>query len=199
MDQLLFIHGERTAAKGGATFERRDPFNGSLASASAAATADDAIAAADSAAEAYRAWSASSHRERRRLLMAAGTVMEAHRDRFTGLMTAEIGATAAWSRFNASMASAMLQETAAQVYNVRGETIPSGIPGATAMGLRAPAGVALSIAPWNAPPVLAMRAIAFPVAYGNTVVLKASELSAATHLALGEVFTDAGFPRASST
>ena len=32
MDQLLFIHGERTAAKGGATFEPRDPFNGSLAS-----------------------------------------------------------------------------------------------------------------------------------------------------------------------
>jgi hypothetical protein len=44
MDRLLFIHGERTAAKGGATFERRDPFNGSLASVSAAA---------DRAAEAY--------------------------------------------------------------------------------------------------------------------------------------------------
>jgi hypothetical protein len=71
------------------------------------------------------------------------------------------------------MASAMLQEAAAQVYNVRGERIPNDIPGAKAMGLRAPAGVALSIAPWNAPLVLAMRAIAFPVAYGNTVVVKA--------------------------
>ncbi len=163
-------------------------------SVSAAAAAEDAVAAADNAAEAFRAWLGSAHWERRRLLMAASGVLEAHADRLSGLMTAEIGATAAWPRFNVSMASAMLVEAAAQVYNVKGETIPSDVPGATSMGLRVRAGVVLSIAPWNAPLVLAMRAVAFPVAYGNTVVLKASELSPATHLALGWVFAAAGFP-----
>jgi hypothetical protein len=44
------------------------------------------------------------------------------------LMTAEIGATAAWSRFNISMASAMLLEAAAQVYNVRGRPSPATFP-----------------------------------------------------------------------
>ncbi|MBE8520150.1 aldehyde dehydrogenase family protein [Amycolatopsis sp. H6(2020)] len=56
----------------------------------------------------------------------------------------------------------------------KGEVLPTDLPGATSMGLRVPAGVVLSMAPWNAPLVLAMRAMAFPVAYGNTVVLKAS-------------------------
>ena len=194
MQELVLVNGERVAAAGGATFERRDPFTGGVASVSAAAAAEDAVAAADNAAGAFRPWSGSPHRERRRLLMAASAVMEARADFFTGLMTAEIGATAAWSRFNVSMASAMLQEAAAQVYNVRGETIPSDVPGATAIALRVPAGVVLSIAPWNAPLVLAVRAVAFPVAYGNTVVLKASELSPATRLALGSVFAEEGFP-----
>jgi acyl-CoA reductase-like NAD-dependent aldehyde dehydrogenase len=194
MQELLVINGERVAAACGATFERRDPFTGGIASVSAAATVEDAVAAADNAAKAFQAWSGSAHQDRRRLLMAASGVLEAHADRLTGLMTAEIGATAAWARFNVSMASAMLLEAAAQVYNVKGETIPSDVPGATSMGLRVPAGVVLSIAPWNAPMVLAMRAVAFPVACGNTVVLKASELSPATHLALGSVFAEAGFP-----
>jgi benzaldehyde dehydrogenase (NAD) len=120
--------------------------------------------------------------------------MESRLAEFTEIMAAEIGATAAWTGFNVMMATGMLQEAAGQVYQVKGEVLPTDMPGATSMGLRVPAGVVLSMAPWNAPLVLAMRAMAFPVAYGNTVVLKASELSPATHLALGDVFTEAGFP-----
>jgi benzaldehyde dehydrogenase (NAD) len=40
-----------------------------------------------------------------------------------------------------------------------------------------------------------MRAVALPIAYGNTVVLKASEESPGTHLAIGSVFEEAGFPK----
>ena len=42
------------------------------------------------------------------------------------------------------------------------------------MGVRQPAGVVVGMAPWNAPVILATRAVATPLAYGNTVVLKAS-------------------------
>jgi acyl-CoA reductase-like NAD-dependent aldehyde dehydrogenase len=52
----------------------------------------------------------------------------------------------------------------------------------------------LGIAPWNAPIILAIRAIAAPLACGNTVVLKASETSPGTQYLLGRVFRDAGFP-----
>jgi len=52
----------------------------------------------------------------------------------------------------------------------------------------------LGIAPWNAPIILAVRAVAMPLACGNTVVLKASELCPATHRLVGEVLRDAGLP-----
>jgi acyl-CoA reductase-like NAD-dependent aldehyde dehydrogenase len=52
--------------------------------------------------------------------------------------------------------------------------------------------VILGIAPWNAPVILATRAIAMPLACGNTVVLKASELSPAVHRLIGQVLQDAG-------
>jgi benzaldehyde dehydrogenase (NAD) len=72
--------------------------------------------------------------------------------------------------------------------------IPSDVPGSLSMGLRVPAGVVLGIAPWNAPVILAVRAIATPLACGNTVILKASELCPATHGLIVEALHDAGLP-----
>jgi acyl-CoA reductase-like NAD-dependent aldehyde dehydrogenase len=60
--------------------------------------------------------------------------------------------------------------------------------------IRQPAGVVLSIVPWNGPIVLAARAVAYPIACGNTVVLKASEMCPATHCLVGQLMLDAGFP-----
>jgi acyl-CoA reductase-like NAD-dependent aldehyde dehydrogenase len=60
------------------------------------------------------------------------------------------------------------------------------------MALRQPCGVVLGIAPWNAPVILGTRALAMPLACGNTVVLKASELSPAVHRLIGQVLQDAG-------
>jgi len=62
------------------------------------------------------------------------------------------------------------------------------------MAVRAPAGVVVGIAPWNAPVILATRAIAMPLAYGNTVVLKASELCPRTHAHVAAAVADAGLP-----
>jgi acyl-CoA reductase-like NAD-dependent aldehyde dehydrogenase len=62
------------------------------------------------------------------------------------------------------------------------------------MGVRQPAGVVLGIAPWNAPVILGVRAIATPLACGNTVVLKGSENCPRTHQLIVEAFQDAGFP-----
>lgn len=67
-------------------------------------------------------------------------------------------------------------------------------PDRLALVFKEPYGVVLGIAPWNAPFVLAIRAVAAPLISGNTVVLKASELSPKTHNILGQVFRDAGLP-----
>jgi len=62
------------------------------------------------------------------------------------------------------------------------------------MALKEPVGVILGIAPWNAPIILGVRAIAVPLACGNTVILKASETCPRTHALIIEAFEEAGFP-----
>jgi acyl-CoA reductase-like NAD-dependent aldehyde dehydrogenase len=72
--------------------------------------------------------------------------------------------------------------------------IPSDKPGCVAMAVREPAGVVLGLAPWNAPVILGVRAIATPLACGNTVVFKASEICPRTHALIGAAFHEAGLP-----
>ena len=63
------------------------------------------------------------------------------------------------------------------------------------MGIRKPVGVVGAIAPWNAALILSARSIAAPLALGNTVVLKPSELSPVVGgLIWGEIFAEAGLP-----
>ncbi|KAL7908481.1 aldehyde dehydrogenase family domain-containing protein [Trichoderma velutinum] len=63
-----------------------------------------------------------------------------------------------------------------------------------AMVFREPLGVQVGIAPWNASLLLGMRAVATPIACGNTAILKASEKSPMVHHFIGRLFHDAGFP-----
>jgi acyl-CoA reductase-like NAD-dependent aldehyde dehydrogenase len=68
------------------------------------------------------------------------------------------------------LAAGMLREAASITTQISGEVIPSDKPGCIAMALRQPAGVVLSMAPWNAPVILGVRAVALPLACGNTVI-----------------------------
>jgi acyl-CoA reductase-like NAD-dependent aldehyde dehydrogenase len=190
----LLIGGKNLPATGGRTFERRDPLSGEVASRAAAADKANALAAADAAAAAFPAWSALGPSERRALLLKAADAMAARAPEFIARMSAEIGATAPWAGFNVHLAAGMLREAASMTTQVGGETIPSDKPGCFAFTVRQPVGVVLGIAPWNAPVILATRAIAMPLACGNTVVLKASEICPGTHQLIAEVLADAGLP-----
>jgi benzaldehyde dehydrogenase (NAD) len=109
-------------------------------------------------------------------------------------MMTEVGATAGWAMFNLMLAAGMIREAAAITTQIGGEVIPSDKPGCLALTLREPVGVILGIAPWNAPIILGVRAIAVPLACGNAVILKASELCPRTHTLIIEAFASAGFP-----
>jgi acyl-CoA reductase-like NAD-dependent aldehyde dehydrogenase len=119
--------------------------------------------------------------------------MESRADAFVAAMRDEIGATEGWARFNLMLSVSMIREAAALTTQISGEVIPSDKPGCLALALREPAGVILGIAPWNAPIILAVRAIATPLACGNTVILKASEICPRTHGLIIEAFIEAGF------
>jgi vanillin dehydrogenase len=188
----LLIAGRDIPAARSATFDRHNPISGDIATRAAAACAEDAGAAADAAAAAFPKWSAVGPSERRAKLERAATLLESYAEQFTTILTAETGATIGWGQFNLHTAAGMLREAAAMTTQIAGEVIPSDVPGSLAMAIRQPAGVVLGIAPWNAPIILGVRAIAMPLACGNTVILKASEICPATHRLIGTVLNEAG-------
>ena len=174
-----------------AMFERRTPLTGAVATTVKAASVEDAHAAVAAAAAAFPAWSALGPNARRAALMKAAIALEARTDQFIDAMMGEIGATEGWARFNLMLAASMIREAAALTTQVAGEVIPSDRPGCIAMALREPVGVLLGITEWNAPIILGVRAVATPLACGNTVVLKASEQCPRTHTLIGEAFNKA--------
>ena len=193
-DAKLLIGNQDLPAAKGLTYDRLNPVSGELATRAAAAGVTDARAAADAAAVAFPIWSEVGPNARRALLLKAAETLQARSADFVSAMMAETGATAPWAQFNVMLAAGMLREAASMTTQITGEVIPSDKPGCIAMAVRQPVGVVLGIAPWNAPVILGVRALAMPLACGNTVVLKASETCPATHRLIGEALRDAGIP-----
>jgi len=191
----LLIGSESVAAEGGRTFQRVNPITGQVATVAAAASVMDANKAADAAAEAFPSWSGMGPNARRAVLLKVADQLAAMTPDFIKAMQEETGATQAWAGFNCMLAANMMREAASLTTLVQGETIPSDKPGCVAIAVRQAAGVVLGIAPWNAPVILGIRAIATPLACGNTVVLKASEACPRTHWLIAEAFNRAGAPK----
>lgn len=193
--QNFFINGEWQAALDNRTFEKTNPFTGKTISSFASAGRKDAARAIDAASAAFPAWSAAPPAVRRGLFLKAADILDRRQPEIARAMATEMGGTFGWGMFNCIFAAGLLRGAAAQAYGLIGEIIPSDLPDTVAMATRQPVGVVVGIAPWNAPLILGMRAVAMPLAYGNTVVLKASEESPTTHLAIAEIFHEAGFPK----
>ncbi|KAJ4362946.1 hypothetical protein N0V83_010063 [Neocucurbitaria cava] len=113
------------------------------------------------------------------------------------LIKEEISCSGLWAEINVADSIAIAEEVAATVTS----GVLSGVapvvrdPEAQAIVFKEPYGVVLGIAPWNAPLILGLRAIAAAVAAGNTVVFKGSEICPRTHHLIAKLFRDAGFPQ----
>lgn len=90
----------------------------------------------------------------------------------------------------------LLEELAGQIMHTTGGVVQPSKQSddMLAMVFREPLGVQVGIAPWNASLLLGMRAVATPIACGNTAILKASEKTPMAHHFIGRLFHDAGFP-----
>ncbi|WP_299052233.1 aldehyde dehydrogenase [uncultured Nocardioides sp.] len=190
----LSVNGQDRGAARGATFERLNPVTGEVATRAAAAGVEDAVHAVEAAAAAFPAWAATGPAERRALLTAAAAELEARVEDFVDATVTETGSPGHWAHFNVGLAAGMLREAAALTTQVRGETVPSNVPGSLAMAIRQPAGVVLGMAPWNAPVILGVRSLATPLAVGNTVVFKASEKCPRIHRLIVDALLAAGIP-----
>ena len=175
-------------------FERINPITGEVASRAEAMQAADIPAIIEQAQAGFEVWSQQGPNARRAVLMSAADALQAKQEQFVEAMMNEIGATQGWAMFNLMLAVSMMREAASITTQINGEVIPSDKPGCLAMAVREPVGVILGIAPWNAPIILGVRAVATALACGNAVVLKASEICPSTHALIIEALSEAGFP-----
>jgi acyl-CoA reductase-like NAD-dependent aldehyde dehydrogenase len=163
------IGGRDAGSADGRFYEKRNPFNGELVARVPDAGPLDAAAAVGAAAAAFREWSKTPPSKRRAILWKAADLLEGRAQEIAKIITAETGGTFGWGMFNTFFAASIMREAACSTTQITGEVIPSDIPGNIAMAVRQPVGVVAAIAPWNAPMILGVRAVAMPLACGNTV------------------------------
>ena len=192
----LLIGGADVGAKGGATFERKSPITGEVVTRAAAASVDDVRAAIDAAQKAFPAWSKTSPTARRKLLLDAAAKLRAHSADFSRLCVEETGAIGGWGHFNTAFGASIIEEAAAMTTQIIGEIIPSDKPGwyLSPWPCASPRRGALALRPGTRRSSWACVLSPMPLACGNTVVLKASELCPRRHRLIVESFVEAGYP-----
>jgi acyl-CoA reductase-like NAD-dependent aldehyde dehydrogenase len=191
----LFIGGESVPALDGRTTDDLNPYTGEVHALVAAAGVADVTRAVDAAQEAFASWSATSPSQRRAILLKAADALEARTSEVIDLMAHEVGGVGGWAGFNVMLAANILREAAAAVTQPVGEVLTTETPGQLSLAVREPLGVVAAFAPWNAPVILSTRAVAAPLAAGNTVVLKPSEdAPIAAGLFIADVLHEAGLP-----
>ncbi|MEM6460739.1 MAG: aldehyde dehydrogenase family protein [Pseudomonadota bacterium] len=151
----------------------------------------EADRAASVAAGAFTSWSSLPPHTRADHLHAGAAALDADREALVELTALEVGAARSWTEFNVDLSIEILQQAATLCDHLGDRPAPTD---ETSILRLQPAGVVLGIAPWNAPLVLAVRAIAAPLACGNTVVMKASEHCPKTHSRIIERIAAAGLP-----
>ena len=192
----MYINGEWVDALSGEIFDDYNPYTGEIYTRLSSGNKDDARRAIDAAAAAFPAWATVPPSEKRMLFLKAADIMEKRSEEITLALAEEAGAAPKWGQFQTSLGPGFFREAASHVHRVSGKTIPADLPGAFNMVLRQPVGVVGAISPWNAPVVLSLRAVVFPLAYGNTVVLKPSAESAYVGgVLIAQIFEEAGFPK----
>ena len=192
----MYINGQWLDAIEGKTFDDYNPYNGEVYARLSSGKRGDARKACDAAAAAFPDWSHTPPAERQRYFLRAADILERRQQEIVDIITQETGGTLGWGMFQTCFVPGLLREAAAQVHAVTGEIIPADLPGAFFMALRQPVGVVAGIAPWNAPLILSLRAVALPMACGNTTVLKPSaEAPVSGGILFAEIFEEAGLPK----
>jgi acyl-CoA reductase-like NAD-dependent aldehyde dehydrogenase len=127
----LLINGERRPASTGATFSAYSPYTGALASTTASASSEDCRAAIGAAQQAFPAWEATQYATRREILRRAVATLrsEEWRKKAAPVMRAEVAMTQAQLLCNFIFGAEALGSVADIVGELKGETLPSVLPG----------------------------------------------------------------------
>lgn len=150
--------------------------------------------AIDSAHNAFPAWAALSHSERAHFMIAMGEEFKRRQSDVVDALQAEAGGWFGKGMFESGYVTEVFHAAAASNYAPLGEVMPSEHH-KLSIAMRRPIGVVSVISPWNFPALLTSRGFTFPMAAGNTVVIKPSEETPFTGgLIFAEVADAVGLP-----
>lgn len=145
--------------------------------------------------EAFPTWAGRPAKERASIMHAWAALVRDARDDITKLMTLECGKPLAESRSEFDSGIESIDWFAEECKRSTGDVLESPSRDKRFMVLRQPVGVAAAITPWNFPFSMITRKTSPAIAAGCPVVLKPSELTPLTALALAELARRAGVPR----
>ena len=186
-------------AGSGGEYDAVEPATGNKLARVGAATPDDVHKAAESATEAQREWAALTYDKRAQVLRRAGQLLTEHEDEIAEWAMRESGAVRPFAQFQIrDEAVEDCWEAAGLASHPYGQLMRSNQP-RLSMARRLPVGVVGVIAPFNAPIILAIRAIAPALALGNAVVCKPDPRTAVCGgVMFARVFEEAGGRRGCS-
>jgi acyl-CoA reductase-like NAD-dependent aldehyde dehydrogenase len=191
-----FVDGEWRMAENNKLFDVYRPYDRSVYARVAAGGRAEATQAVDAAAKAFPAWSQSTPAERARLFFKAAEIVKRRRAEIAEILAQETGSTISFATFQQDLVAATIEQAAGWMYLPKGEVLETNLAGTHSIGVRRPLGVVASFTPWNGANVLSWRAVLSPVAAGNTVVVKPSELAPiSAGIILAQVAEEAGFPK----
>jgi acyl-CoA reductase-like NAD-dependent aldehyde dehydrogenase len=191
-----FINGEWVPPSSGEYFPSVNPATGEAFYEAARGNAEDvdrAVAAATSAFE-NPTWRRMTQTQRGKLLRKLADLIGEHGDELARTETLDNGKLLREMQGQMKSLPEYYYYYAGLADKIHGEVIPSNLPDILNYTLREPLGVVGAISPWNSPLMLTTTKMAPALATGNTLVIKPSEYTSASLLALVPLFEEAGFP-----
>jgi acyl-CoA reductase-like NAD-dependent aldehyde dehydrogenase len=161
----------------------------------ASAGVEDVNAAVEAASRAFPGWRATPMVRRGDILHKAANLLEARLEEVAQAMTREEGKTLPEARGETARGVAILRYFAGEATQPDGEVYPTAAPNRMLFTRREPIGVVGMITPWNFPVAIPLWKVAPALVYGNTVLLKAAELTPLTAWHIADVLNQAGLPR----
>ena len=152
---------------------------------------DRALAAAS---KGFNQWRATSAYDRGNILYKAGTLIRERADSIARTLTLEQGKVLAEARLEVLTSADIFQWYAEEGRRAYGRIIPSRIPGARQMVVKEPVGPVAAFTPWNFPAVTPARKIAGALAAGCSCIIKPSEETPGTTIAMVRALEEAGLP-----
>ncbi|QWF82984.1 aldehyde dehydrogenase [Amycolatopsis sp. CA-230715] len=191
-----YIGGEAVPPADGEYFTSDNPTTGEPWYEAARGTAADVERAVDAATKAFEnpSWRRLSQTRRSALLRRVGELIGEHAEELARTETTDNGKLLREMRAQLAGLPEYYFYYAGLADKIHGETIPASSTDVLNYTVREPVGVVGAITPWNSPLLLTTAKLAPALACGNTAVIKPSEYTSASMLALAPLFDEAGFP-----